>query len=240
MKSQWILTGMMLATIMAAGCGRQVAGPNAPAAPVAPTPQVTTAPAATAPAATAPAATATAARATSSSVTKYAVVADQSSASYSVHEKLLGRNLNQTAVGKTSAFKGELVLENGVIKPSTVQVDVSTLKSDEDRRDNQVRRALDTGNHQFASFSITGTDGNLALKEGQEVAIKLLGTLTIKGTEKPVVFDAKGKLTGDTLTLAAETTFKMTTFGVNPPNIANMVAVDDEVKLNVTFVGKMQ
>lgn len=225
------LLAAVVAAAVVAGCAGKPAEHTAPAAT-----QETKAPAA-APAASSPAAAAPAA--TSAAGGKFAVVADQSLASYAVAETFLGQKRDAVAIGKTSAFTGELVLEGGVIKPSVIQVDLSTLKSDESRRDNRVRDALDTANHKFAVFTVTGAEGG-PVTEGQEVALKLKGNMKIKGTEKPLVLDAKAKLVDGTLTLAATTTFKMTTFGVNPPNIANFVAVVDEVKMDVTFVGKKQ
>lgn len=224
MRSRQMLAGVLLVALVAAGCGSKPAETKTPQGTGAPQQETTTP--------TTPA--------VSSSGTKYAAVAGESTASYAVREKFLGRELNATAVGESSAFTGEIILDGGVIQPSVVQVDLSTLKSDEERRDNQVRRALDTANHPFATFQITGAEGNPVLKEGQEVSLKLQGKMTIKGTEQPLLFDARARLEGESLALTAETTFQMTTFGVTPPNIANFVSVTDEVKLTISFVGKKQ
>lgn len=226
-KSKALCTGLILAAMLAAGCAGPPAGQSgAPAAPATdPAPQPS------APA-TEPAAAA--------SGTRYVAVAEQSSAAYAVGETFLGRDLDAVAVGTTSAITGEIILNNGMIQPSVIQVDLSTLKSDEARRDRRVYSALDTANHPFATFRITGAEGSPTLHDGQETAFPLQGLMTIKGTEKPLVFAAKAHLIGDTLTLTAETTFPMTEFGVDPPSIAGFVSVKDEVTLKVTFVGKQQ
>jgi polyisoprenoid-binding protein YceI len=241
MKGKYMLAGLALVALLAAGCGGGKAAETTTPAPAAAAP-ATTAPATTAPATTAPAATAPTSTAPASTApataTKYAVVAEGAEASYTVGETFLGVNRDATAIGKTAGITGEIVLNGGVIQPSNVQVDLSTLQSDESRRDNRVRQTLDTANHKYATFKITGAEGNPVLKEGQEVAVKLQGNMTIKGTEKPLAFDAKVKLSGDTLSLTATTTFNMTTFGVQPPNMAGFVSVKDEVQLNVAFVGK--
>lgn len=237
MKMRMMVAGLALVAVVAVGCGSKQAEPAAPASNTntAVQPATTTTPAAQSPSST-PASTPDA----SASGKKYAVVAANSTASYSVGERFFGKDVDVTAVGKTSGFVGEIVLAGGVIKPSVIQVDLSVLKSDEDRRDNRVRQALDTATHKYAVFSITGAEGNPVLKEGQEVTLKLQGNMKIKGTEKPVVFDTKAKLSGDTLTLNATTNFTMTQFGVTPPNILNFVSVKDEVKLDIAYVGKTQ
>lgn len=231
MKSKWMLTSVMLVAIIAAGCGSKPAETPTTPATSAPAQQETARQETATPAST---------PASSSSGKKYVAVTGSSEAAYHVRETFLGKDLNVTAVGKTSAFTGEINLEGGVIKPSVIKVDLSTLKSDEDRRDNRVRQALDTTNHQSATFQITGAEGNPTLQEGKETPVKLQGTMTIKGTEKPLTFDGKATLNGDALTVTAESTFPMTTFGVNPPNIAGFVSVVDEVKLTITYVGQGQ
>ncbi|MEW8978532.1 MAG: YceI family protein [Symbiobacterium sp.] len=172
---------------------------------------------------------------------KFDVVRDRSEASYAVGETFLGQKLDVVAVGKTTALSGAIVLdEKGVIQPSVVEVDLTTLKSDQSRRDNRVQQVLDTRNHPRAVFQITGAEGDPVLKEGEDVPIKLQGTMTIKGTDRPLTFDGTARLEGDTITLSATATFNMTDFGVDPPNIANFVAVEEEVTVQVTFVGQKQ
>ncbi|WP_374711881.1 YceI family protein [Symbiobacterium terraclitae] len=224
---------LALAALLVAGCARGPVGGGADKAAAAP-------PAAS-PGSTSPAATEPAAKTPESATgTAYQVVPDRSEAAYAVGETFLGQRRDVIAVGRTTAFFGSIVLDGGVIQPSTVEVDLTTLKSDQSRRDSQVQRVLDTRNHPRAIYRISGAEGNPVLAEGQEVPIKLQGTMTVKGTDKPLTFDGTAKLEGDTLTLTATATFDMTEFGVNPPNIANFVAVEDEVKLTVTFVGQKQ
>lgn len=228
MKANFLIASVLLATVALAGCGGKANDSKAPAST---TPAVTNpAPSTPAPATPAPA----------SKGDKYVVVAAESSTAYHVRETFLGQNLNATAVGKTAAFAGEIYLDGGVIQPSSIQVEVGTLASDESRRDNRVRQALDSTNHKYATFKITGAEGNPVLKDGQETAVKLQGNMTIKGVEKPLTFTGTAKLGGDKVTLTLSSTFKMTDFGVQPPNIAGFVSVVDEVKLDVTYVGKKQ
>lgn len=170
--------------------------------------------------------------------TEYHVVTDQSEASYAVGETFLGQNRDVTAIGKTQAITGAIVVHDGVIQPSVVEVDLTTLQTDEPKRDKRVQETLDTANHPKATFSITGAEGNPVLKPGEETAVKLQGTMRIKGVEKPLTFDARVKLDGDRLLLTASTEFAMTDFGVEPPNVLNMIAVQDKVKVEVTFVGE--
>ncbi|MFZ5818109.1 MAG: YceI family protein [Bacillota bacterium] len=170
--------------------------------------------------------------------TAYAIVAGESKASYEVKEVFLIESLNATAIGTTTAIKGDLVVENGTLKPSTVVVDVSQLKSDRSQRDNQLKnRGLETSKYPTAEFTITGMEGG-PLKEGEEVAFKLTGRARIHGVEQPLTWDARAKLEGETLRLNATVSFNMELFQIEPPNIAGRIRVDQGVKLIVDFVAK--
>lgn len=221
MRNRWIVTTLALVALLAAGCGATSPAPQTPTVSDTPTAQPSPKPMA-------------------SNGTVYAVDTERSTAAYAVRERFLGKELDVTAVGKTSTFTGELIIENGVIQPSTIQIDLSTLTSDEARRDNQVRRALDTASHRHATFQITGAQGDPVLTEGQDVDLQLNGNMTIKGTERPLTFATKAKLADGTVTLTAETTFTMTDFGVTPPSIAGFVSVTDKVTLHITYVGIKQ
>jgi polyisoprenoid-binding protein YceI len=171
-------------------------------------------------------------------VQTFRIVASESQASYSVKEKFFSQDLNVTAVGKTSDLAGELVLTNGVLKPSKVTVDLRTLKSDKERRDAVLRsRGLESDKYPYAEFQITGMEG-ASLIEGQEVTFKLTGNLKLHGTEKPVTWQAKALLQGGTLKLHATITFNMTEFGIDPPNVLNFVSVDENVTLDVQITAR--
>lgn len=170
--------------------------------------------------------------------TPYQVVAEESEASYAVDETFLGQNRDAVAIGRTSAITGAIVIQDGVIQPSVVEVDLTTLKSDQERRDKRVQETLDTANHPKATFAIAGAEGNPVLKPGEETAVKLEGTMRIKGVDRPVTFDARVRLDGDQIWLNATTEFAMTDFGIEPPNVLNLIAVQDRVRVDVTFVGK--
>lgn len=170
----------------------------------------------------------------------YAAVREESSVSYAVGETFLGQNLNVTAVGSTSAVSGTInVNADGTIAPSVIQVDLSTLRSDEDRRDNRVRQALDTRNYPLATFAISGAAGDPVLADGETVPIELAGQMTIKGTERPLVFTGTATRSGSTLTVDVESTFLMTDFGVTPPNIAGFVSVRDETTVHVRLTARL-
>ncbi|MDF2628497.1 MAG: hypothetical protein K0R39_2328 [Symbiobacteriaceae bacterium] len=156
---------------------------------------------------------------------KFAVVQAESNAQYSVKEIFLTDNLNNTAVGKTNVITGEIVLSKGVIQPS--------------QRDNKMKTdGLESNKFKTAEFSITGVEGTAPVLGATEASFKLKGKLLVHGVEKDVVWDAKWKLDGDKVKLDATINFAMADFNITPPNILNMIKVDENVQLDVSLVAK--
>jgi polyisoprenoid-binding protein YceI len=221
MRFKWVLIPL-LAMALAAGCagGKQQNGGSTPVA------------------AQPPAGTSSAAsqvQAGTPADGTYTVAKDQSSAWYSVHEVFLDKKVNATAVGKTSAIEGQLVFQKGAIQPSKVTVDVRSLKSDQDRRDNIIKtRALESSKYPTAEFSVTGVDGNTeALAEGKTVPLKLKGNLLVHGVAKPVVWDGTATMQNGAIHLTANVAFVFKDFGMEPPNILNLISVDEHIRLDV-------
>jgi len=219
MKGKLLLVGL-LATAVLAGCSGKKAETEPAAAPV----QQQNAPAA---------------QSGSAATGKYTIVQGESNAQYAVKETFLIQSLNSTAIGKTSAITGDLVFDKGAIQPSTIVVDVTKLKSDKEQRDGKLKGiGLQTDTFGTAQFAITGVEGTAPAIGANEANFKLKGNLTVHGVEKPVVWDAKAMLMGDKVMLNATITFKMADFGIEPPNILNTIKVEEDVKLDVSLVGK--
>jgi polyisoprenoid-binding protein YceI len=76
-------------------------------------------------------------------------------AGYRIQEELGGVGAN-TAVGRTRDVTGTLVIEGTSITSLSVEVDMTTLVSDEDRRDGQLRmRGLETDAFPTPTFVLT-------------------------------------------------------------------------------------
>src|SRR4051812_28244972 len=222
----WMATLAVAFAGALAACGSSTSQPGAAptAAPAAVA--ATSAPAATAPtaadaptaaAADAPTSAAAAPSAAAGSARTFTIVPEQTEASYQVQEKFLNRDLPNMALGKTNAVTGELQVSlDG--KPSgkvtKITVDLRTLTSDQSRRDNRIRTQwLESEKYPFAEFTSTDAQGIPdSYTEGQEVSFKLTGDMKIREVTKPVTFDVKGKLEGDTITGSATSKILMKDF----------------------------
>jgi polyisoprenoid-binding protein YceI len=187
--------------------------------------------------------TAPAAAADTGAMRTFRIVPEESEASYAVQEVFLRQNLPFRAVGKTSAVEGEFQFTAGGTptgEVSQVTVDLSTLTSDDERRDNRIRSEwLESAKFPIATFVSTGVEGVPAsYTEGEEITFTLLGDMTIRDVTKPVAFNVTGTLEGDTVTGTAVANIKMTDFGFQPPDIAGFVTVEDDVEVSITFTAR--
>ena len=143
-------------------------------------------------------------------------------------------------IGKTNAIEGEFVVlpaQPPQLVSGEFQVDISTLKSDDSRRDNQIRKKwLESSRFPWPLFTATSIeDFPASYTEGEPTSFKLTGDMTIRETTKPVTFDVQATLQDDTLSGIAQTFFLMTDFGVEPPEIPGILKVTDGVTVTVNF-----
>lgn len=173
--------------------------------------------------------------AASSAGSVFTLDGNASTASYSVQEVLTGQG-DVNAVGTTNALIGTILLdESGAPVPcSVVYVDLRTLTTDEDRRDNQVQKVLETSTYPLGTFIVTGVEGlDGALNDGQEHSFTIIGELTIHGVTKQTTWDATAKVDGATMTGTATTTITFGDFGMEAPVFGPVASIEDEFQLSI-------
>jgi polyisoprenoid-binding protein YceI len=232
---KWAMVALLAALL--AACGSTNAS-----APAAPTVSAPTAIAATAAATAAPASSAATGTAAESSdaARVFTIVSEQTEASYQVQEQFLDRDLPTQATGTTSAVEGEFQFTadgQPIGQVTNITVDLRTLTSDSSMRDRRIQTQwLESNTYPYAEFVSTGVEGVPAsYSDGEEISFTLLGDLTIHGVTKPTTFDVTGTLQGDTVTGAATTQILMTDFGFDPPTVAGILTVENDVTLTVNF-----
>jgi polyisoprenoid-binding protein YceI len=178
-------------------------------------------------------------------VRTFVILPEQSAASYEVQEIFFGQNFPVKAVGKTTTIEGEFAVSldgKPAAQVTRISVDLRNLTSDDARRDRRIRSSwLESDRYPLAEFVSTGIQGAPdSYAEGEEVAFQLLGDLTIREITRPVTFDVTAKLEGDTVTGTATSYILMKDFGFDPPDIANVLTVEDGVTVIVNFTAKEQ
>lgn len=244
---------VVLVTGVAAACGPSSSGLTPLPSPTPPPPTVASTPTATAKpqptptprAATSPVSTVVPRATLAPPVLRAAgevrlEIAPGTVARYLVREQLAGVSLPNDAVGTTTAVKGQVLLGPG----NTVQgdesrftVDLTTLKSDDSRRDNYIRRnTLDTGRFPTAGFVLREVRGLASpLPESGAANFQLEGDLTVRGVTSSVVWNAAGTFILEGIIGTATTSFPFSQFGMRAPAVFVVVSVEDNIRLELDF-----
>jgi polyisoprenoid-binding protein YceI len=172
---------------------------------------------------------------------RYRVVAERSEARYRVREQLAGINFPSDAVGSTRAIDGSISLDaQGSMRPSDsrLTVDLRTLRSDRDRRDNYVRRnTLETERYPAAVFIPSDVRGlPFPLPEAGTASIELLGDLTIRDTTRRVTWEATATFNGPEISVQAKTSFRFEDFGLSIPRVASVLSVEETIRLETDLL----
>jgi polyisoprenoid-binding protein YceI len=171
---------------------------------------------------------------------RYTTAATGNSARYRIREQLVGLDLPNDAVGETQGVKGVIAADakgNVIASESKFTIDVSTLKSDKDRRDNFVRRrVLETEQYPSVTFVPKSVRGvSLPLPKSGTKSFEIIGDMTVRGTTKPTVWKVNAQFHGDRMTGAASTSFTFADFGIEQPRVPVVLSVDETIKLEFDF-----
>lgn len=175
---------------------------------------------------------------------RFVVVPGESQAVYRAGEVFFSQqNRFNVAVGTTNAIQGELWIDRTDPRRSrigTMTVDISTLKSDQERRDSAIRNWwLESSRFPTAQFTPTAIRGlPEAYARGQEVFVQIEGRLRIRQVTRPVTFAARLLLDGNTLSGTATTTILMTDFGFDPPSILGILKAENQVNLELHLTAR--
>lgn len=116
----------------------------------------------------------------------WTVAADGNQAGYRVKEVLFGQDAE--AVGRTSGVTGSLEANGSTIAAVEVVVDMTTIESDESRRDGQFDgRIMSVDEFPTATFTLTEPiDLGSLPAEGEEITVEATGELTLRGVTQDV------------------------------------------------------
>ncbi len=172
---------------------------------------------------------------------RYVVVPDGSEVRYRVREQLVGLSFPNDAVGVTSTVEGMIVFDaQGRLASgeSRFTVDLRTLRSDEGRRDNYVRRnTLETDRYPLVTFVPTETRRlPIPFPGTGSVPFELVGDLTVKEVTRRVSWDATATFDGPRVAVRARTAFRFGDFGLRVPRVSVVLSVEDEIKLEADLV----
>ncbi|TAJ16613.1 MAG: YceI family protein [Dehalococcoidia bacterium] len=159
---------------------------------------------------------------------RYRVVAGPSFVGYRVKETLAGLGSN-VAVGRSREVTASFAFDGRMVAGLEVSVDMRALKSDDTRRDGQLRtQAIEADRFPSARFAIpTPFNIGAAPAEGEELHLVLVGDLTLHGVTRPVTAHLYGARKGELAVVSGFTEVLFSDFGIKPPQSIVVASVDD-------------
>lgn len=146
-----------------------------------------------------------------------------SRAGYRVDEVLSGQDV--TVVGRTGDVRGEVTVEGGLLTAASIEVDMTTITTDDSGRDRQFLGILDTGAHPTATFVLTAPVDLSGLASGT-ATVQATGTLTIKGVSHEVTATLDARTTGDGAQVSGSIPVTFSDYDVAAPRLG-FVSVED-------------
>jgi polyisoprenoid-binding protein YceI len=163
-------------------------------------------------------------------------------AGYRVRETFLQQNAETDAVGRTEGVTGTLTLDGtpGALRLASTQisVDMTTLRSDRDRRDGQLRgRGIQSDTFPTSTFELSAPVVLPADFGGADVTVTLPGRLTLHGVVKGVSITAQARLEADgTVVVAGSLPILFADYDIEAPSIAGLIAVQDHGSMEFRVV----
>ncbi len=133
-----------------------------------------------------------------------------------------------TAVGRTGGVTGSLTIEDGTLVAAEITIDMTTIESNDGRRENAIRGAVGARDFPTAMFVLTEPMqlDIEALESGSTLLVDVVGDLTVKGTTNQVAFFLQATIVEPGIGLIiGSTEIFWEDFGVTPPRAPIVVSV---------------
>ena len=154
-------------------------------------------------------------------------------AGYRVRETFLQQQADTDAVGRTGDVTGGLVVEGTdgalTLTEGSIEVDMTTLQSNEGRRDNQLRgRGIQTDTFPTSTFVLAGPVALAPEFGSADVDVTLPGQLTLHGVTRDVEIAAQARVQDDgSVVVAGSLPILFADYDIEAPNVAGLIAVQD-------------
>jgi len=164
-------------------------------------------------------------------------VTSGSQVGYRVNEILFGQS--NVAAGRTSSITGSVTIAGTTVSKGTFTVDMTTVTSDQQRRDNQFNgRIMDTSSYPTATFTLSNPIVLSSIPAmGVPSSTQATGALTMHGTSKSVTFTVKGQRTASGIEVAGSIPIVFADWNIPNPSFGPVTTEDHgilEFAINLT------
>jgi len=170
----------------------------------------------------------------------FSVILDnQSMAKYEVTETFADVPNPVKAIGTTNNIIGQINFDDNNLNTtsSVIKIDLRTLSSDSDRRDNYIKkRTLDTSNFPFAELKINSIEGlTFPLTNNTFSNVTINGMLKIKDLESETIWNGNLQIQDNETSGKFKTSISFSQFNLKKPLTFRVISVEDEFNLIIEF-----
>ena len=144
---------------------------------------------------------------------------------------------NITAVGRTDQVDGELAIQNGQLVSVSISADLSAIVTNDSRRDNAARNAMNVKENPIASF-VLDQPVDLPETDGSQIALQAEGQLTVNGISKAVIFELEAEAVARSIVVVGQTEVIFADYDIAVPSASIVVSAEDHgvVEFQLLFV----
>jgi len=134
------------------------------------------------------------------------------------------------AVGRSGGVTGSLTIEGGSLTAANIVVDMTTIVSNDRRRESAIRRTIDANSFPTASFTLTQpVELPAGLADGETVTVAAVGDLTIAATTNEATFTITATVRADGFGIVTGSAGMVwQDFGITAPSAPVVVSIADE------------
>ena len=163
------------------------------------------------------------------------VIGEGSEITFTVEEELGRSPVRFDAVIASTGLSGVANLSG---EPSVVTLDLHSLESDQQFRDQYIRSRLFPDTPEAVVTVAALPDLPQSFLDGGETTGQLEGSLQIGETVTPLVFDVTARQDGSTINVLGKATFTWDQLGLRKPTARSVVYLADEVHVEVLLVAQ--
>lgn len=143
-------------------------------------------------------------------------------------EEVLQSIGSNTAVGRSPAVSGSIAIDGTTLTSAEFVVDLTSMVSDEPRREDKIQQALGTGSNPDAIFVLTQhVDLGEEAAAGDLVSVSAVGELTVNGVTNKVEIPLHAQLVDRKILVTGSTELLFADYGVSTPTAPVVLSVED-------------
>jgi polyisoprenoid-binding protein YceI len=133
-------------------------------------------------------------------------------------------------VGRTPDVTGTMTVADDTVTAVDVEVDLTTLDSDSDRRDGALRsRGLESDRFPTATFTLTEPVALPAgLSDGERATVTATGDLTIHGVTNEASVELQAELRNDAAVVVGSAAIALADYGIDPPTGLSVLSISGD------------